>query len=366
MQFSVGRRELLSKLQMVTNVVERRQTLPILGNVKLSWADNSLALTGTDLDLEVDTKVSIDSDAQGATTVPARKFLDLCKAAPEDAELRFEQQESRFLVRYGKSRFSLGTLPADEFPMVETSGDALEFDIPQKVLRRLFEKTQFAMAQQDVRYYLNGLLLELSGDAVRTVATDGHRMAISESPVGISGTETRSAILARKSVLELGKLMGGGDRSAHLKLYKTHLVAEADDAKIATRLVDGSFPDYERVIPSKTDRLAKINRQGFREALQRVAILSSEKYRAVRLEFYGSELKLSARNPDQEEAEELLEIEYQGEPLEIGFNVNYLLDVLSAVEADTVEMQLADSSSSCLIAQPGETSERYVVMPLRL
>ncbi len=365
MKLSAGREGLLKPLQAVIGVVERRQTMPILANVLLVAKDGELSVTATDLEVELVATTAVQVDSPGEVTVPGRKLLDICRALPEDAEVAISQSGEKLLLKSGRSKFSLTTLPAAEFPTVEDINAGQKIDVSQDLLGRLLEKTHFSMAQQDVRYYLNGLLLETGGASLRAVATDGHRLALSEVGLSDGKTPDQQVIVPRKGVLELQRLMSGeGDLG--IELGTNHIRIQLEGIRFTSKLIDGRFPEYERVIPSDTSNAMQADRASFRAALQRTAIRSNEKYRGIRLVIRKGSLVLQAHNPEQEEAEEELEIQYDGDEIEIGFNVNYLLDALGAIESETVNLAVVDSNSSCLLTEPGKDDCKYVVMPMRL
>jgi len=364
MKFSVAREALLKPLQAVIGVVERRQTMPILSNVLLVAKDGQLSITATDLEVELVAQADVETDAGGEITVSGRKLLDICRALPEGSVISISASGEKLTVRAGRSRFNLATLPAAEFPVVEDIKAGQSIAVPQEVLGRLFEKTHFSMAQQDVRYYLNGLLLETGGGQLRAVATDGHRLALCQADVD-GKLEDQQVIVPRKGVLELQRLMSG-DGELNIELGSNHIRIQLDRIRFTSKLIDGRFPEYERVIPKESANELKADRGAFQGALQRTAILSNEKYRGIRLVIRDSGVVLQAHNPEQEEAEEELEVEYAGEDIEIGFNVNYLLDALGAVDGDDVTLSVQDSNSSCLIRQPGSDDCKFVVMPMRL
>ncbi len=365
MKLSVQREQLIAPLQAVIGVVERRQTMPILANVLFAARDGLLSITGTDLEVELVAMTELEIQEDGEITVPARKLLDICRALPDGAEISLQQDRERIQVKSGRSRFNLATLPAAEFPTVEDISAQQTLTINQADLKHLLDKTHFSMAQQDVRYYLNGLLLEADGKRLRAVATDGHRLALCDVELGKKGSAQQQVIVPRKGVLELQRLLGS-EGEVVLHIGSNHIRAELDGIRFTSKLIDGRFPEYERVIPSQISQTMQADREILRHALQRTAILSNEKYRGIRLDIRGDTLVIQANNPEHEEAHEELAVEYAGEELEIGFNVNYLLDALSAVDNDTVEVGLSDSNSSCLIREPGSDVCRYVVMPMRL
>lgn len=367
MHFTIPREALLKPLQLVAGVVERRQTLPVLSNVLLEVRGQQLSLTGTDLEVELVGRVMLDERAvDGEITVPARKLMDICKSLPADALIDIRLDEQKLLVKAGRSRFSLSTLPARDFPRVEESPGSLSFSLAQGRLRRLIERTSFAMAQQDVRYYLNGMLLEVSTGQLRAVATDGHRLAMCVLESSLEAQERHQVIVPRKGILELQRLLTEPDEPVGIVLSAHHVRANTGDFTFTSKLVDGKFPDYQRVLPRNGDKLVVADRQALREALSRTAILSNEKYRGIRLLLASGLLKIQANNPEQEEAEEELQADYFGDSLEVGFNVSYLLDVLGVMTTEQVRITLADANSSALLQEAGNDDSTYVVMPMRL
>ncbi len=366
MKIQVGRNELLSALQSVIGVVERRQTLPVLANFLLEAREDELIVVGTDLEMELVGRARVQNLAPGRVTVPARKLFDITRGLPEGAELTLEAGEDRVSVRSGKSRFSLASLNADEFPAMGAVTGGRELRLKRAELKNLIDKTQFAMAQQDVRYYLNGLLLDVSPKRVRTVATDGHRLAFSELVRETGIKESFQVILPRKSVLELYRLLDASDEEVVLQLGQGQVQADIDVVKLTTKTIEGRFPDYERVIPENGDKKVQADREQLRRALARTAILSNEKFRGVRLQLSPAQLKLQTHNPEHEEAEEEIEVGYDGDALEIGFNVNYLMDALSAITGEQIILELKNSDSSGLIYEAGDASSKYVIMPMRL
>lgn len=365
MKLSVSREALLKPLQAVIGVVERRQTMPILANVLLVVKDGKVAVTGTDLEVELVATVDVEVEAAGEITVPGRKLLDICRALPESAEVSISVSGEKLNVKSGRSRFSLMTLPAAEFPRVGDINAGQTLSISQATLAKLLDKTHFSMAQQDVRYYLNGLLLETGNKWLRAVATDGHRLALCEVELDEQKIPEQQVIVPRKGVLELQRLIGG-EGELQIELGSNHIRIQLEDIRYTSKLIDGRFPEYERVIPQDTDNQLTADREAFRGALQRTAILSNEKYRGIRLIIKKGGLLLQAHNPEQEEAEEEVEISYSGDDIEIGFNVNYLLDAFAAIESDEIVLAVVDGNSSCLLRDPGNDDCKYVVMPMRL
>ncbi len=366
MKFTVNRDELLRPLQLVAGVVEKRQTLPVLANAYIEAKDGSLNLIGTDLEVELSGKVDeANVELEGEVTVPARKLLDICKSLPDGSDIRFEVTDGRALVTSGRSRFKLATLPATEFPRVQSVQGAASFELMQGQLKRLMERTGFAMAQQDVRYYLNGMLFELADGQLRSVATDGHRLAMCTLQADIA-VDRQQAIIPRKAVLELGRLLASPEEMVRLQFSDTHFTAEMSGYSFTSKLIDGKFPDYERVLPRGGDKIVFADRVELRQACTRAAILSNEKYRGVRIQLSDGQLTMVANNPEQEEAQEIVSVDYAGPELEVGFNVQYLVDVLGVLSEDQLRITLADSASSALMEDPEDGDSVYVVMPMRL
>lgn len=369
MHFLTSRESILKPLQLVTGVVERRQTLPVLSNVLLSLDTNSqLSITGTDLEVELVGKISISGASRpGEITVPARKLVDICKSLSEDSVLEFTVEDNKMVIKSGRSRFSLATLPATEFPVTEDEPGTYELSLSQQALKALLDGTSFAMAQQDVRYYLNGMLFELATGYLRVVATDGHRLAMQTMPSKAQIEVPVQVILPRKGVIELGRLLTGEQEDVTFVFGRNHVKARTQDYTFTSKLVDGKFPDYNRVLPKGGDKFVVGDRQDLKQAFSRASILSNEKYRGVRLLLSEGEIRILANNPDQEEAEESVSVDYSGDSLEIGFNVSYLLDVLTVLSSERVKVTLHDSNSSALIEAADDKGDAlYVVMPMRL
>jgi DNA polymerase-3 subunit beta len=367
MVINSNRDDLLKALQQVSGVVERRQTLPILANVLFNIRNNTLFITATDLEVELRTQSSVQSEEDIDFTVPARKLLDICKALPEGADLSFNLDDQHVTLKSGRGRYTLGVLPAQDFPGVEPKSLGDRIKLKESELKNLIDKTHFAMAQQDVRYYLNGMLFDLGSKVFRTVATDGHRLAMSE--IGMpDGTEISSQIiLPRKAIIELSRLLSDSDDELVLEIGSNHIRLNFKSGVVFTsKLIDGRFPDYQRVMPSGKTSIAVVDRKELKQALLRASILSNEKYRGIRFKIYDGKIELLAHNPEQEEAEEEIEVSYDGDELTIGFNVGYLTDVLNVIDTDNVHIALVDSNSSCLISSDANDDSRYIVMPMRL
>jgi len=368
MKFTIQREPLLRPLQLVCGVVERRQTLPVLSNLLVRVDEEGITLITTDLEVEMVGRTTDGTALEsGEITVPARKFLDICRALPEGAGVEMRSENERAVVRSGRSRFSLATLPASEFPSIDAVQGEWEFRVPQKDLRFLLERTLFCMAQQDVRYYLNGLLIEMGEGTLKAVSSDGHRLALCEMNAEVPEVaEPIQVIVPRKGVLELVRLLEETDAVASVLLGSGHIRVRAGDITLTSKLIDGRFPNYQRVVPEGNDRIVKADRVALRETLMRSSILSNERFRGVRIELGAGRIRATANNPEQEEAEEEIEVDYQGEPLEIGFNASYLVEALGTVTTDKVELDFGDSNSSCRIQGVGESRCLYVVMPMRL
>ena len=369
MKFSAVRDNLLDTSLTVRGVIEQRQSPPVLSNLLVSANDGVLAFTATDSEVELGARVAVADWEGGEITVPAKKFLDICQALPSQAMVDFWLgDDDRAHIRSGRSRFTLTTIPASEFPTTDEIVDQSEFAIAQAQLKRIVELTQFAMARQDVRYFLNGLLLEVSSQHLKAVATDGHRLAVAQVSMA-TGLETpRSIIVPRKGVIELVRLLKGDDGDLVVRLGSNAIQMTIGDVRFTSKLIDGKFPDYERVIPDieQCDKRLSMDREELRQCLLRASVLSSDKHRTVRMTLSPGKLMVAANNPEQETAEDEIEIEYAGENLEIGFNVSYLIDALGTLPSDIADVFLTDPSSSCLI-QPHESSScQFVVMPMRL
>ncbi|MCS4504961.1 Beta sliding clamp [wastewater metagenome] len=366
MHFEIDRETFLKPLQSIIGVVERRQTLPILSNILIVADSDSLSLTSTDLEVELQAHLSLPVEEPGQITVPARKLLDIVRNLPDESRLTVRVEQDRAIIQSGRSQFRLMTLPAGDFPSVEDIGDVEEIELSQANLRWLIDKTHFAMALQDVRYYLNGLLLELEPDHLRAVATDGHRLALAEFNAQIALEQPRQVIVPRKGIQEILRLLEHSDEPVRVELGNNHIRARLPHLRFTSKLIDGRFPDYQRVIPEADGNCVHIDRESLRQGLVRASILSNEKYRGVRVVLSGDSVTIRSENPEQEQAEEELSAEYGGDDLEIGFNAGYMLDAVGAIEQPSIEMFVTDANASALIRGEGESQVRYVVMPMRL
>ena len=366
MRFSIQREALLKPLQQVVGVVERRQTLPVLANLLVNVGAGRVSLTGTDLEVEMVAATDAQDTEAGEITIPARKLFDICRALPDGVKVDIKQTGERVNLNAGRSRFTLATLPASEFPVIENIELVDRVTLPEAAMKYLMDRTAYAMAHQDVRYYLNGMLLDLRDGALRCVATDGHRLAMSETTVEGNGGNRRQIIIPRKGVLELQGLFESGEGGVELEFGRNHLRVRRGDVQFTSKLIDGRFPDYEAVIPIGADKEVHVGRDEFRASLQRAAILSNEKYRGVKLDVSPNKLRIVAHNPEQEEAIEELEVQTAIPELGVGFNVNYILDALGALRGEKVVICLRDGQSSCLLRSAESDQSRHVIMPLRL
>jgi DNA polymerase-3 subunit beta len=357
---------LLGPLQSVSGIVEKRHTLPILSNVLLDKQGDRLTLLATDIEIQIKTSTPTAGGADAALTVGARKLQDILRALPEGADVSLQLDDKRLTVKAGKSRFALQTLPAADYPrMAQSEGEALKLNLTQKRFKRLLGFVQYAMAQQDIRYYLNGLLLVVAAAELRVIATDGHRLAFAAEPIEENLAHTE-AILPRKTVLELARQLADSDDPLEIQLGGNQVIFRFASVELVSKLIDGKFPDYERVIPKNHPKLLTIPRITLLQSLERAAILTNEKFRGVRTVLADGSLKIIAANAEQEEAVEEIEVDYTGEALDVGFNVTYLLDLLRNVSAENVECRLNDSNSSALFTLPGNEGFKYVVMPMRI
>ena len=375
MNFTISREDFLHPLQLVAGAVERRHTLPILGNVLIKVTENSLWMTGTDLEVELIANVPLTgSITDGQITVPAKKLLDIVRGLPDDCSILFSVDETKAVIKSGRAKYSLSTLSADDYPNLEDFEGESEFEVGQENLKQLIDSVQFSMAQQDVRYYLNGMSLETSDHLIRSVATDGHRLAMSIVEYKNDVLPVKQVIIPRKGVMEISRLIDDSDTKVKVQLGSNHIRIFSNSFIFTSKLVDGRFPDYNRVVPKNTNKGLIVHRDIIKGAFSRAMILTNEKFKGVRLNLSASELKITATNPEQEQAEEILDVDYDGEDLEIGFNVAYLIDALNAIETDMVIFKLFDSNTMALIhgvkmvdgLPVDEDSSQYVIMPMRL
>ncbi len=366
MKFTISREVLLQPLSQVIGVVERRQTLPVLANFMFSAREGRLTVTGTDMEVELISSVPADVVQEGEITVPARKLVDIVKALPDGANIKVSVSDEKATLTAGRSRFTLATLPASEFPATDQVETLENIAVAEVSLKKMMDKTSFAMANQDVRYYLNGLLFDFAGQQLRAIATDGHRLAICDLESSIDITSDRQLIVPRKGVMELSRMLSGDEDEVTLAIGRNHIRLVKGDTTFTSKLIDGRFPDYKAVVPVGADKQMLVDKATFIQALQRAAILSNEKYKGVKLEAAGSTIKIVAHNPQHEEAVEEIEAELNFDRLAVGFNVTYLLDALMAIDTEQVSLELKDANSSCLVSAPDSDINRHVVMPLKL
>jgi DNA polymerase-3 subunit beta len=369
MKFTVARETLLRPLSILAGVVARRHTLPILSHIKIDAHEQGLTLTGSDLEVELMWHVGLENlSSPGSITVPAKKLSDICKSLAEGSILDFELTEHRAVVKSGRSRFVLATLPSSEFPGIQPSQVVQQVSIPQRELLNLIHRNEFAMAKQDVRYYLNGMYFELQSGRLRAVATDGHRLSLANASVEGGEEEPVIMIVPTKAVHELAKLLDNIEEPVSLIFGEQHFQVNTGSSTFVSKHIEGRYPDYERVIPRQGDKLIVCDRLELRQMLSRISILANEKFQGIRLNLSLGTLSVTANNPEQEQAEESMEINYQGENLEIGFNVGYLIDVMDNIGENVEQIQLAlsDPASSALIQAAGGGEALYVVMPMRL
>jgi DNA polymerase-3 subunit beta len=368
MKLTVNREDIISPLQLISGVVERKQTMPVLSNILMILENNQLTLTGTNMEVELVCKIDgIEMTSAGAVTVPARKLTDICRSLPENAVIELYLENEKIHLRSGKSHFTLTTLPAEHFPNIEEDEQELTVSFLQKDFKRMLDATAYAMAQQDVRYYLNGLLLELGNEYIRAVATDGHRLAVSTLSTELELATERQIVVPRRGILEFSKLLSDTDNTLQVSLSNNHIRSHIGNFIFTSKLIEGKFPDYNRVIPRGGDKVVIADRLALKAMFIRASILSNENIRGVRFQLSNGLLQVFANNPEHEQAEDSLEVSYQGEDLQIGFNVSYLIDVMNVIDDDVVKITLSNPNASALIeSTSGDKQDLYVVMPMRL
>lgn len=368
MNINIVKEILEQPLSQIVGVVEKRQTLPILGNVYLELVDNKLTMVGSDLETEITTRVNNISGSDGKTTVSARKLFDICRSLPSESTLSLVvEEDNKMVVKAGKSRFTLQTLSANDFPRLEETSWKHELTLTQKQLNQLLTRTSFSMAQQDVRYFLNGLLIEIRDDQILSVATDGHRLAKTQVAMSNPDIDVVQSIVPRKAVLEISKFLdASSDDPVTFKLNASHILVQSGNFMFISKLIDGRFPDYEKVIPANLDKHVLIDRANLIDILSRAAILSNEKFRGVSLAVSNNRLKVASHNPDQEHASDEMDVEYSGDDIEIGFNVNYLMEALKACDSEKIDLGLLDPNTSCTFHAADDADTLYLIMPMRL
>ena len=364
MKIVINRDEVIEPLQTVAGVVEKKQTVPILSNLLFKSSGDELEIVGTDMEVEIKVRVPAQSDEEGNFTLPAKKFTDICKSLYEGSRITIKLDGDKARITSGRSKFTLSILSANDFPSLETSIPITQFSVEERRLKHMVDKTHFAMAIQDVRYYLNGMLLDIQLDEIATVATDGHRLAYNR--LEVENENESQILLPRKAVLEISRLLKDREDLVEVDITGTHLQLRLGKTIFISKLIDGRYPDYNRVIPREIGEVIIADREELRQALIRTSILSNVKFRGINIEISENSFKLLAHNPEQEEAEEEVEVQYQGEPMIVGFNVGYMIEVLSAIEEDKIQLWVADTKSSCLIKGINNETSRYVIMPMRV
>ena len=366
MKFTAKKTQIVDSLQNAAAVAERRQTIPILANLRLKTVSGKLEVTATDLEIQIKSYSELlNVEQEGETTVSARKMSELCRSLPDAENVEFKLNEGKLTVSSKNFNGDFATISADDFPELEVNEEQDTAKIPSDALKRILTKTSFSMASQDVRYYLNGLLLELSGGHLKGVATDGHRLALASTSTKENSLEIRN-ILPRKAALELAKLLPPDDSFVEILIGPTYIGVNTDNLCFSSKLIDGKYPDYEKVFPSGEPLPLLVGKEILQSALSRASVLSNEKYRGVRFELSKGSLRLTANNPEQESAEEVLDVDYEGADLEVGFNIGYLIDVLGVLEEESVKFEFYGEDSSCVIKEPDSNEEVYVIMPMRL
>ncbi|MCK5717086.1 MAG: DNA polymerase III subunit beta [Thiomargarita sp.] len=365
MHFEIPRKELLTPLKMITGVVEQRQTLPILSNTLVCVKENTLHLTATDAEVEIKCSLPLETGEDGETTIPARKFFDICKSLPDGVLIKINAEENQVILKAGKSKFKLQTLEAEDFPSSPEIETTAEFKISGHDLKKLLSKTSFCVATNDVRYYLTGLLLELKENKLSLVATDGHRMAVAQHD--LENTQEARVIIPRKAVLELSKLLPDNANEVTISIDSNHIKFELNNTLLlSSKLIDGNFPDWGTVVPVNPDKIVLADTTQLKQALTRAAILSNEKYKGIRFQLSENLLTVSGKNSYQEEASDVVETEYTGEELEIGFNGVYFIDAINAISTKMVQLSFIDANCSCLITEEDNEDNKFIVMPMRL
>jgi DNA polymerase III subunit beta len=367
MDIKINRDTLLKPLSSVSSIVERRHTLPILSNILMEAKGNQLILTATDLEMQISLAVNTQIGEDFSTTISAKKLVDICRTLPENTDIQMTTSDSRVTVKSGKSKFNLQTLPAIDYPRLQkvSEPDSIQLKLSQGLFKRLLGKVEFSMAQQDIRYYLNGVLFEVTADALNIIGTDGHRLSFTSTVVA-GRDEKHEMIIPRKTVIELIKLLDDSEEEVQIELSSKQATFSFGEIHLITKVIDGKFPDYKRVIPVGHQNHFTVDRMTILMAMQRASILSNEKYRGIRMVLNTNSLRLVSTNSEMEEAEEELEINYNGDALDVGFNVTYLIDVLNNLSANEIVFSFADANSSCLVTVPADENYKYVVMPMRI
>ena len=366
MKYIINREQILPPLQQIVNVIEKRQTMPILSNVLMEITEQTLTLTGTDLEIQIIVNLPLETEQSGSVTVPARKFLDICRLLPAESDIKFEQKDDKVKISSGRSRFSLSTLPADNYPDFSESEFDNQFTINASVLKKALDKTLFCMANQDVRYYLNGLMLNISNSQLRLVASDGHRLSVYDDTLQqATGLESR-IIIPRKGVMELSRILDNSDTELKVEYSKNNLRVVNNNFIFSAKLVDAKYPDFSKVFQQDFFSPILVQKNVLKDALTRVAILSNEKFKGISFDIDGTNLKLSSHNPEHEEAEEDVVVDYKGNAFKIAFNAQYLLDAISNLDSEMAVLTVADNLSSCIVEESEKQPYKFIVMPMRL
>ena len=366
MKFITEKAQIVDSLQNAAAVAERRQTIPILANLRLKTVHGKLEVTATDLEIQIKTFSDlIEIQEGGETTVSARKMSELCRSLPEGERVNFSLSNGKLTVSSSNFHADFATISSDDFPEIEINEEQIPIIVESSVLKRLLSKTSFSMASQDVRYYLNGMLLEMEGNKINAVATDGHRLAFSSAKTNAADLDIRN-ILPRKAVLELSKLLSQIDGTVELLIGSSYVDVRSENLSFSSKLIDGKYPDYNKVFPIGEPLPLEISKEILQSALIRASVLSNEKYRGVRFQLSEDKLKLTANNPEQESAEEEVDVAYKGSDLEVGFNIGYLLEVLNSIDSENVSFEFYGEDSSCIIKEQNSEDDVYVIMPMRL
>ncbi len=366
MNIKIDRELLITPLGNVSGIVEKRHALPILSNLLLEGGQGKLKFTATDLEMQISTHIATEISEDFQITISAKKLFDITRALPEDSKIDFQIEENKVTVKAKKSRFNLQTLPPQDYPvMKKDENESVELSLPQKEFKALLKQVDFAMAQQDIRYYLNGLLIEVKEKNINIVGTDGHRLSFTSAELE-TPTKPAQVIVPRKTIVELVKLLGDTNDPVEISFSNNQVNFKFNDIDLITKVIDGKFPDYSRVIPEGHNNLFNVDRSTLLNSMLRASILSNDKYRGIRMVIEEKNLKLVSNNSEQEQAEEELEIKYSGDKIDIGFNVTYLIDVLTNIQSDQLTIAFNDSSSSCLVTIPNNEKYKYVVMPMRI
>ena len=366
MKFIINREQLLLPLQKIVNVIEKRQTMPILSNVFLKIENNELILTGTDLEIQIIAIIPSENNSPGVITVPARKFLDICRLLPQQAEISFSLVDDKVKIHSGKSRFTLSTLPAADYPKFSESTMECSFKINAEQLNKALEKTVFCMANQDVRYYLNGLMVNVSNKKLKMVSSDGHRLSVYQDEIDQATGIEASIIIPRKGILELSRLLDDPETEVTVQFSNNNIKVDINRLYFSAKLIDAKYPDFDKVFRQEFFNQIQILKQPFKEALTRVAILANEQFKGISLAFEPDKLTISTHNPEHEEAEEELSIDYSGDPITIAFNAQYILDAVSNLDSELAVLTIAGNLSCCFIEEPNEQKFKFIIMPMRL